>query len=253
MFKAGLVRGCIWFCQKLHLDLSGAAQKFVKSFKRCTWICKGIHVDLSEAVCEFVRSRLLRLEVPFGWVGRQKDLPRGLPKSLGGTLCWQEMFCMHNGRQGPVLLSRINIWGAVPRLQGQMAGHSPSTGRRGGRETTRTGYCTTVGRPCNASYHGESGYSAFTRGVEHQKSRETKYTKNALWRHLCLTMMANKSTFQCHPFWSLNQKTWRRNIYHIWWKRHIAQLQERLFCKGQCIVLESEDYIWMQEGIQLLC
>ena len=59
LFRAGLVRGCKWFCQKLHLDMSGAAQKFVKSFKRCTWICKGIHVDLSEAVCEFVRSRLL--------------------------------------------------------------------------------------------------------------------------------------------------------------------------------------------------
>ena len=50
----------------------------------------------------------------------------------------------------------------------------------------------TVGRACKASYHGESGYSVFTRGLKHQKSLEKKSTKNALWRH-----RANKSIFPC--------------------------------------------------------
>ena len=44
----------------------------------------------------------------------------------------------------------------------------------------------TVGKPCKASYHSESGYSAFTRGLEHQKSLEKKSIKNALWRHCVL-------------------------------------------------------------------
>ena len=40
-----------------------------------------------------------------------------------------------------------------------------------------------VGVPCLALYHGESGYSAFTRGLNHQDDLVKKKKSNALWRH----------------------------------------------------------------------
>ena len=40
-----------------------------------------------------------------------------------------------------------------------------------------------VGVPCLALYHGESGYSSFTRGLDHQQDLKGKKKTNALWRH----------------------------------------------------------------------
>ena len=40
-----------------------------------------------------------------------------------------------------------------------------------------------VGVPCLALYHGESGYSAFTRRLNHQDDLAKKKKSNALWRH----------------------------------------------------------------------
>ena len=44
----------------------------------------------------------------------------------------------------------------------------------------------TQGVPCRAIYHGESGYSAYTRGLEHSKALQNRSKKNALWRHCTL-------------------------------------------------------------------
>ena len=43
-----------------------------------------------------------------------------------------------------------------------------------------------VGVPCTALYHGESGYSAYTRGLDHQKDLVNRKKTNALWRHSLL-------------------------------------------------------------------
>ena len=40
-----------------------------------------------------------------------------------------------------------------------------------------------LGVPCTALYHGESGYSAFTRGLDHQADLQRRNKSNALWRH----------------------------------------------------------------------
>ena len=53
----------------------------------------------------------------------------------------------------------------------------------------------TVGKPCKAVYHGESGYSGFTRGLDHQKDVEKKSPKNALWRHCLLYHDGNTADF----------------------------------------------------------
>ena len=55
----------------------------------------------------------------------------------------------------------------------------------------------TVGKPCKASYHGESGYSAFTRGLEHQKSLEKKSRKTPCGGTVSFTMKANRLTSPC--------------------------------------------------------
>ena len=40
--------------------------------------------------------------------------------------------------------------------------------------------------PCLSLYHGESGYLAYTRGLDHQKELKKKNKKNALWQHCAL-------------------------------------------------------------------
>ena len=40
-----------------------------------------------------------------------------------------------------------------------------------------------VGVPCLSLYHGESGYSSFTRGLEHQRDLMSHKQSNAMWRH----------------------------------------------------------------------
>ena len=53
----------------------------------------------------------------------------------------------------------------------------------------------TQGVPCRALYHGESGYSAFTRGLEHSAALKNKSKKNALWRHCTLYHNSNPVQF----------------------------------------------------------
>ena len=43
-----------------------------------------------------------------------------------------------------------------------------------------------VGVPCTSLYHGESGYSAFTRGLDHQADLDKKSKTNAMVRHASL-------------------------------------------------------------------
>ena len=40
-----------------------------------------------------------------------------------------------------------------------------------------------VGQQADTKYHGESGYSGYTRGGEHQTGLQKKNRSNALWRH----------------------------------------------------------------------
>jgi hypothetical protein len=42
------------------------------------------------------------------------------------------------------------------------------------------------GVPCTSLCHGESGYSAFTRGLDHQEDMEKKVKTNAMVRHASL-------------------------------------------------------------------
>ena len=49
-----------------------------------------------------------------------------------------------------------------------------------------------VGVPCTALYHGESAYSAFTRGLDHQADLERKNKNSALWRHSLLYHQGRK-------------------------------------------------------------
>ena len=51
------------------------------------------------------------------------------------------------------------------------------------------------GVPCTALYHGELGYSAYTRGLEHSKALQNKSKKNALWRHCTLYHESNPVQF----------------------------------------------------------
>ena len=52
-----------------------------------------------------------------------------------------------------------------------------------------------VGVPCTALYHGESGYSAFTRGLDPVTALEKHNKKNALWRHSLLYHKGQKVDF----------------------------------------------------------
>ena len=55
------------------------------------------------------------------------------------------------------------------------------TTRAGGRQGQGE-----VGKPCLSLYHGESGYSAYHRGLGHREGLDKKRKKNPLWRHSLL-------------------------------------------------------------------
>ena len=57
----------------------------------------------------------------------------------------------------------------VPELEEEDGDQRPGQGR--------------VGVPCLALYHGQSGYSGFTRGLDHQSDTRRKVKTNAMWRH----------------------------------------------------------------------
>ena len=53
-----------------------------------------------------------------------------------------------------------------------------------------------VGVPCVALYHGESGYSAFTRALGHQKEMEAGKQSNAMARHSKLYHKSERVPYQ---------------------------------------------------------
>ena len=53
-----------------------------------------------------------------------------------------------------------------------------------------------VGVPCVALYHGQSGYSGFTRGLDHQKDKEAKRQTNAMVRHNILYHLSRQVDYQ---------------------------------------------------------
>ena len=52
-----------------------------------------------------------------------------------------------------------------------------------------------MGKPCKAVYHGESGYSAYHRGLGNLEGLEKERKKNALWRHSLLYHGGEKADF----------------------------------------------------------
>ena len=73
---------------------------------------------------------------------------------------------------------------------GEMEDMEESAARAGGRPGQGE-----VGKPCSALYHGESGYSAYHRGLGHLEGLEKKRKKNALWRHSLLYHGGEKADF----------------------------------------------------------
>ena len=53
-----------------------------------------------------------------------------------------------------------------------------------------------VGKPCIALYHGESGYSAYHRGLAHREGLERRRKKNLLWRHSLLYHGGEEAEFE---------------------------------------------------------
>ena len=53
-----------------------------------------------------------------------------------------------------------------------------------------------VGVPCTALHHGESGYSAYACGLDHQKDLVNKKKTNAQWRHSLLCHNSEKVPYQ---------------------------------------------------------
>ena len=64
------------------------------------------------------------------------------------------------------------------------------TTRAGGRQGQGE-----VGKPCLSLYHGESGYSAYHRGLGHREGLDKKRKKNPLWRHSLLYHGGNEAEF----------------------------------------------------------
>ena len=53
-----------------------------------------------------------------------------------------------------------------------------------------------VGKPCIALYHGESGYSAYHRGLAHRERLKKRRKKNSSWRHSLLYTGGEEAEFE---------------------------------------------------------
>ena len=53
-----------------------------------------------------------------------------------------------------------------------------------------------VGVPCLALYHGQSGYNAFTRGLDHHADKEAKRQTNAMVSHNILYHLSRQVDYQ---------------------------------------------------------
>ena len=67
-----------------------------------------------------------------------------------------------------------------------------------------------VGVPCTALYHGYSGYSAYTRGLDHQKDLVSKKKTNALWRHSLLYHNSEQVPYQMSVVSNHNEPVGRK-------------------------------------------
>ena len=90
------------------------------------------------------------------------------------------------GRPGQLWPPWLHQQHPVPGLQGLWASHSAGRGGGGGGQAW----------PCLALYHGESGYSAFSRGLDHQDALARRSKTNALWRHCQIYHEFKEVTFQ---------------------------------------------------------
>ena len=90
-----------------------------------------------------------------------------------------------------------------------------------------------VGVPCQATYHSQSEYSGYTRGLDHASDWRRKVKTNATWRHSLLYHGAQEVSFSMtvtstpsDPITSLCREG--RGLHHRWRPGHSAQLQARV-------------------------
>ena len=93
-----------------------------------------------------------------------------------------------------------------------------------------------AGVPCQALYHGESGCSAFTRGLGHQTELKKHNKKNALWRHCQLYHNSKEVPFQMSVASThndpLSRKT-REGVVIISGQQDILLYSKQEFLQGQ--------------------
>ena len=93
-----------------------------------------------------------------------------------------------------------------------------------------------AGVPCQALYHGESGYSAYTRGLGHQAELKKHNKKNALWRHCQLYHNSEEVPFQMSVASThsdpLSRKT-REGVVIISGQQQILLNSKQEFLQGQ--------------------
>ena len=111
------------------------------------------------------------------WAGPCND-PQCMICSTGGSGncrkpgCTYQVQCIACKERGP---------DAVPHEEEQ------GGGRRGEGE---------VGKPCVSLYHGESGYSGFVRGLDHQRDQQTNKQTNAMVRHNAIYHLSQQVDYQ---------------------------------------------------------
>ena len=134
---------------------------------------RGWRFKVVERAGRQVRSLLCRNP----WAGKCED-PKCFIHTTGGTGncgrpgCTYKVQCMRCKEHGP---------DTVPAEEEQGGGR-PGQGE--------------VGVPCVALYHGQSGYSGFTRGLDHQKDKEAKRQTNAMVRHNILYHLSRQVDYQ---------------------------------------------------------
>ena len=93
-----------------------------------------------------------------------------------------------------------------------------------------------VGVPCRTLYHGESGYSGYTRGLDHQSALTRHNKKNALWRHCQLYHRSQEVSFQMSVASThtdpLTRKT-REGVVIIAGQQDILMNSKQEFLQGQ--------------------
>ena len=95
-----------------------------------------------------------------------------------------------------------------------------------------------VGVPCQAIYHGQSGYSGYTRGLDHASDWRRKVKTNAMWRQSLLYHGAQEVSFSMTVTSTPSDPITRLctvqggGLHHRWRPGHPAQLQARVPAKS---------------------